>query len=282
MFGAKLKSTVLAIAAAAMWVGIGTAPANAVPITWDLNLSLIGGKNIKNINYIAVTGQSQVTQNFSGGAPSGGFVDSGYLIMDRAFFASGAPASKNVAGFLPDPADGLLFVRFSNLTGQYHAISNTITFDPYTTPGYLGSISLVYDPDGSMSGLDQITLANFGLVTPSGGIFPKNFFGGFGPDGTVDLTALEISSAYPGLYSVNGGGILPPFAALHLTNVNADLQGTTPSPIPPGYTGPVIADITNGGRYSLGTVPVPEPGTLGLLGLGLLAAGYVTRRRKSA
>ncbi len=86
----------------------------------------------------------------------------------------------------------------------------------------------------------------------------------FRPEETVTVPGYTITDGTPSSSHANAGD---PFS-IDLGNGNPYFanNGTTP----PGFTGGVVL------------APVPEPGTWGLMALGLAAVGFVARKRKAA
>jgi len=307
MFGAKLKSALLTVAtAAALSVGLA-APANAVPVIlngWNFNLGLlngagnytngagftVGAANLTNVDHIELSGNSTVQQTLVGGSPIGqGFVDNGYLQL------TGYKKEPGTGAFIPLTAGlnatngfaaNTVYFKFTNLTGTFNS-GGTITFNPS------GGVALYAEDDGDFNPLtgNVKTLATFNLINPSAGS-SVDFFGGAAPTGTINVTLIE-TSGIAGLYTDSANNVLPFNITLHLGNVNALVDPNfKPNPAFSGGAGcdPKLGGSTctlatlhaqNAGQYNL-AIDVPEPGTLGLLGLGMLAAGYVTRRRKPA
>jgi hypothetical protein len=298
MFGEKFKRTAVASAVGGvLFFALGMGPASAVPVIldgWNVNLSVVNGgtfdvgggligglSDVTNINKITLTGNSTINQSLSLGSPIGQpFTDDGFLQLISFDDEPAGGLEASLAGaFL---GTNLLYFNFVGLTGVFNA-GNTITFDPG-----IGTIQLILT-DATQTQTE--VLADFAIVAPSGGS-AINFFGGAGGTATIDVTLLETSSAYAGLFTNSSNIALPFLTSLHLGNVNALVD---PAFAPEPDYGPVsgtcdvvlggigctsaLLRVTNAGQYNVAAA-VPEPGTLLLLSGGLLMLAFAMRRRK--
>lgn len=278
--------TALAFAATALTSG--WAQAAALLDAWQFNLGALNGQLVDgnaivgatdriNIDHIVVSGISTIEQTVVGGSALGQpFVDSGYL----QFLAS-SPEGGGAQSFLNFGTAGgnqvFGFVEFTGLTGVLNN-DGTITFDAGS-----GSIAFWLTTQTTLDSTlgSALKLFDLVLIDPSGGS-NLDFFGGAGANASIDVTALITNELIPGLIADSAGDPVS-LLSLHLVNVDALLDPNfNPNPDNTGIdpetgNGVSIIRVQNAGQYNVAVVP--EPGTVALMGIGLLGLGLVRRRR---
>lgn len=249
---------------------------------------------ITNINELKFDGSSFVVNTFAPSTPAHpnpAFGDA-FTFTDNGVYLF---SSKNGGSLNPFLNGGQLTGNYTGGTG-YGTLGGSIYFNGD------GKFDLYYNPTyvygdtapGSRYGADAgILIASFKQVAGLGGLI--------NPDGTVVANGqlqLSFTADYlaPSTWFASTGTPLPVGSTLSFVTANAsqDLTNNCPSgtcnpdPVliaalagstPNANALPYQFLVSNGAQFKLAS-EVPEPGTVALLGLGLL--GFTVMRRKSA
>jgi hypothetical protein len=170
-------------------------------------------------------------------------------------------------------------VNFTGLSGyvsSYNAVTGAIDymFDDIAAGG---GITL-----DVTTGNGTFTVASF--ETPWGGGDLNDFFGGSGTNGNSTLE-MVVASALPGLFKDSSGNPLDVYIPLDelIVSVRTNNEISTP----PGAVYACTATGLSGDCVDLlvlsngsANLAVPEPATIGLLGMGLAASGFAGFRRR--
>ena len=168
---------------------------------------------------------------------------------------------------------------FSGLTGSLTSVSGSGAVTYMFNPG-IGNIQI----QGTQDGTTFVTLANLTPVNPSGGSLGA-FLGGLLPNGSTDmLTRVSTTGYIANLFRDSTGASLDAyvnaipsgrlFAAIHTQNTLG-----TPANCYTDGLGNVLGcnlEVNSDGSVNL---TIPEPGSIALMGAGLLALVGFTRRR---
>ena len=270
----------------------GNLYAYVVTSGWNVDLSTLGGATYNNIQNITLTGSSKTNQVLTGTGSIPGtytlvngdsFTES--TILQQLSFTDPDGIVTNIAG---------LYFYASGLTGVVNSVNNDsnspnpadwefeYSFNGYTSMGvyyYTGAVNV--NNALAFNTALATEIATFDLFSGTG-ISPDNFVGGGASfSGKTDLI-VSFSSADTGIFSDKNnvdfasliGTEFQPYGTFGLTNwiLPNDVAYT------PGDNF-FNATIRHSGDFNV--VATPEPGTLLLLGAGLLGLGAVARRRKN-
>lgn len=257
--------------------------------------------------------------NFGSGAIVGGNVNSGFNLngpvqtvqvggtikntnVNNNTVTSGLTASN--PAFSQDLNQQKSLIETS-MTGLSYDLSTLTANSQLTTNGNKGTFNAKPDASGvavftiSSADLDKIGEIQFNLngadtaiinVLGKSVVLNDNFLGGTNNLGEKviwnfpEATSLSLTTAWGGsvlapLASATTGNYIQGSGVFGSLNQNGEMHiGTYAS----SYAGPVAPGNPGGGSSSGGSVPVPEPGVIGILGLGLAAIAVWRRRATRA
>jgi len=266
--GFALTATVLASSAQA-----------AVVNNWQLVLPASGSSSsqtISNLGSLGFNGESFVQNTISG---------TSLTFQENGVFNVG------------QEGNGTSILDFGQVTGNYTGGSGSGTLGGTITFNAGGKLDLYYNPTVTYGKAGQATVGNRYGATD--GILIATFTqlagggGNISPNGTPtangQLTLLfQASYLMDGVWLDSSGADLQEGATLGFVTSNASQDVTTIDPIlretlggSPGApnTPPEQFFVQNGGQMKLQTNAVPEPASVAIMGVGLMALAALRRRK---
>jgi hypothetical protein len=236
---------------------------------WRMNLP---DGSVTNIGHLVVSGgQTTATQELN--AMGEVFVGARFQNFGGLFSITYTP--ENCPGGCdfgaPSVLPNTLDYSFSGLAGTVTSVG----------PG--GAISFVFDPGVGLAELrvtgDPAVLATFTPTNPSGGSL-ANFFGAVNTSGTSNLLFDLVSMNSANLFQeADGTNFVPGKHQFALDTTNQIFSTAQLLESCPWDDAALCSQLLLTQQGKIDALKVPEPGTLALLGMGILGLSYMRRRQ---
>lgn len=278
-----IRTAVIAAALAAAAFS-SAAFAQAVILNWELKPT--ASADSTGINNLSFNGESYIVNTFS--SPSA------FTFTDLGVFNVG---QKN-GGLNLSLNGGQLTTVYSGGSGSGSLTTGNFTFNAGGTLSFYYNTAPTFGTKaGNNYGASDGTLiGTFTQLAGGGGTIQANGL----PTANGQITSLfQATFLAAGVWldsaAVDLAGSIPFLLGFTTVNANEDISANGPCPgvnctIDPnlvGALGAIIPNdppnhflVRNGGQFQLEKTSIPEPGTIALLGLGLLGLGFGTVRRR--